>query len=268
MPDLKEPHFFGSDLRSEKFIRDELAYQRLFHGNDAVRFMGEASVYYLYSRTAAAEIHRFNPAAKVIMMLRNPVDMIHSLHSQAVSSANEDILDFAEALKAEEDRKRGARIPDIADFPQGLLYRDIGAYVQQVKRFQQYFGSRQIKIILFDDFTQHPNKIYEEVLRFLGVEKVDFKVEFLIVNENRRLISEKLEHFMKRRTGIRRVLKNATPFLYSFLYSAFRGLNARKAVRQQMSPELRAALGEEFAPAVSELATIIDRDLSDWAAPQ
>ena len=264
MPDLKEPHYFGSDLRSDRFIRDERSYRDLFRNNDHRRLVGEASVYYLYSKNAASEIHRFDPQAKIIMMLRNPVDMIYSLHSQTVSSAYEDIVDFAEALQAEEDRKRGLRIPDIADFPQGLLYREIAGYAGQVKRFLHYFDHQQIKIILFDDFTRYPQEAYREVLQFLGAEDIDFDVEFSKVNENRRLVSVKLEHFLKRRTGIRGVLKQRSPWLYSILYSAFHRLNARKAARMRMAPELRSALVEEFAPGVNELAGIIGRDLSAW----
>jgi hypothetical protein len=265
MPAIKEPHFFGSDLHSEKFIRDEAAYRKIFQLRGTAPLAGEASVYYLYSREAAAEISRFNPASKIIIMLRNPVEMIHSLHSQAVSSANEDILDFAEALNAEAHRHRGDRIPDIADFPQGLFYRDIGHYAEQVDRFLRCFSAEQVRIILFDEFVRTPEKIYQEVLRFLEVQDMHFEPEFRKVNENRRLVSVTLEHFFKRQTGIRRTLKTATPRLYSSLYAAFRRLNARKARRAPMDARLRAALLEEFAPEISVLAKLIGRDLSHWS---
>ena len=61
MPVVKEPHFFGSDLLSSMHIRDKAAYRALFASRCNEPLVGEASVYYLYSRTAAHEIRAFNP---------------------------------------------------------------------------------------------------------------------------------------------------------------------------------------------------------------
>ena len=247
MPSIKEPHFFGADLHSAKFVRDRRDYIELFTPRHGERLLGEASVYYLYSQTAATEL-----------------DMIHSLHSQAVSSAYEDILDFSEALSAEEDRARGQRIPDIADFPQGLLYRRIGMYAEQVRRYLATFPPEQVHVILFDDFVRDTEAVYVDVLRFLGVYDLNYRPEFKRVNENRRLAFVALEHFVKRRTSIRRQIKALSPRLYSSLYSTFRGLNARPARREEMAPELRKQLIERFASDVAALSALLDRDLSAW----
>jgi hypothetical protein len=264
MPSTKEPHFFGSDLSSTKFVRDKREYLDLFADVDGARILGEASVYYLYSRMAAREIFEFNPSARILILLRNPVDMIYSLHSQALSSAYEDILDFSEALEAEEDRARGERIPDIADFPQGLLYGRIGMYAEQVRRFLDTFPADQVQVILFEDIKDDPDGVYLNVLRFLGVHDLGFRPEFRRINENRRLVSVGLEHFAKRRVKLRESLKSAAPRVYSALYSAFHRLNARPARRQQMPQELRQRLVSRFAPDVATLSKILQRDLTSW----
>ena len=264
MSAVKEPHFFGSDLQSTKFIRDRSEYAALFAQAGGSRFVGEASVYYLYSKHAAEEIHASNPSASIIIMLRNPVDMVYSLHSQAVSSGNETIVDFAQALQAEAERSRGRGIPDIADFPQGLLYRDIARYAQQVKRYLDMFGPDRVKIILFDDFARHPEKLFRETLEFLGVADTTFQLTFEKVNSNRRLRSVALEHFLKRRTTLRQALKRAAPNLYSALYSMFEGMNAVVAKRDTMPAHLRAELCEQFAPEVQELSRNIGHDLTAW----
>ena len=113
MPELKEPHFFGRDLYSPRFIRDEERYLSLFYGAESHKRAGEASVYYLCSKRAAKEIKEFSPSACIIIMLRNPADMIYSLHSQRLYSGHENISDFEAALEAEEERKRGLRCPKI-----------------------------------------------------------------------------------------------------------------------------------------------------------
>ena len=99
MPDFKEPHYFGSDLNKKKgvYIDTEEEYLSLFIESKNEIFIGEASTYYLYSNLAPMEIFKFNPDSKIIIALRNPIDLIYSLHSQYFFSGNENVLDF-EAL--------------------------------------------------------------------------------------------------------------------------------------------------------------------------
>src|SRR5882672_1680365 len=78
----KEPHFFGTDLSSPALVRDEQQYLSLFAKAQNEKRAGEASVFYLYSQRAAREIHAFCPSARIIIMLRNPVEMMYSLHSR------------------------------------------------------------------------------------------------------------------------------------------------------------------------------------------
>jgi len=78
----KEPHFFSKDLTQSSYnIQDEEIYNTLFaHAGDQ-QVTGEGSVWYLSSKKAALAIKEYNPQARIIIMLRNPVDMIYSLHS-------------------------------------------------------------------------------------------------------------------------------------------------------------------------------------------
>ena len=69
--------------------------------------VGEASVWYLYSKKAAKEIYEFNPKAQIIVMLRNPLEMIYSYYYQVSWTGDEDIDTFELALEAENFRKRG-----------------------------------------------------------------------------------------------------------------------------------------------------------------
>ena len=102
MPEVKEPHFFGTDLVSPRFIRDKEKYLSLFSAAENQKRVGESSIYYLYSKIAAAEIHKFSPTARIIIMLRNPVDMIYTLHSEHLFCGDENITNFKKALMAEE----------------------------------------------------------------------------------------------------------------------------------------------------------------------
>jgi hypothetical protein len=122
----KEPHHFGVDLelRPRPYAERE-AYLKLFEGAGDVQHAGDGSVLYLYSRTAPAEILELNPAAKVIIMLRDLLEMVPSLHAHNLVLNYEDILDLAQALEAQADRRAGRRIPSTC-VPPGAAVRAPG----------------------------------------------------------------------------------------------------------------------------------------------
>src|SRR6266511_5324655 len=111
----KELHYFGKDLKT-KLKLSESEYLENFEGASDKKIIGEASVWYLSSKTAAEEIKKFAGDAKILIMLRNPVDVIHSMHSQHLYDGNEDILDFEAALSLDEKRKSGDNLPDSVDY--------------------------------------------------------------------------------------------------------------------------------------------------------
>ena len=107
--------FMARPVEINNFIRDvdigpkqtEEWYLRHFEEAGAARIIGEKSVWHLFSSTAAADIKAFNADARVLIMLRNPVDMIYALHSEFLYGGNDDIREFAQALAAEGDRRQG-----------------------------------------------------------------------------------------------------------------------------------------------------------------
>ena len=105
LPYYKEPHYFGADLVGSRFLqfrnKPKRKYLKLFRDVRGEARIGESSPWYLASNAAAAEIHRYDPEAKIIIMLRNPIDMMYSMWSQFRYSGNEQIEFFEEALAAE-----------------------------------------------------------------------------------------------------------------------------------------------------------------------
>lgn len=196
IPETKEVHFFGRDLHFSKgALRDPEAYAALFEGATQP-LRGEASVWYLFSKTAAEEIHTYNPDAKIIIMLRHPADMLYSQHSQFLFNGNEDIEDFAAALAAESDRKAGRRVPKSAHLPEGLLYSETVRYAEQVARYFARFGRERVHVILYDDFRTDLPGTYRQTLQFLGV-RDDFTPAFGVVNPNKRARSKLLREFVQ-----------------------------------------------------------------------
>ena len=85
MPAVKEPTYFAHDLWDTRtHITDPDRYSALFAGRKAGQITGEASTFQLVSKVAVTEILQAKPEAKFIVCLRNPLEMLPSLHAQAL----------------------------------------------------------------------------------------------------------------------------------------------------------------------------------------
>lgn len=266
LPERKELRFFGIDLD----IRDRAArpveeYLSFFSAAAETQRVGTAYVWYLYSKTAAAEIRRCAPNAQIIVMLRQPADMLYALHSEHLSNGNEDIRDFEEALAAEPDRREGIRIPIHAHLAQGLLYSEIPLYVDQLQRYFDEFGRDRVLVILYDDFARDTARAYRETLRFLKV-RDDLTPEFEVINPNKRVRSEMIRHFLARPPELpRRIIRAASPALFRrWLFERVVRLNVTRPPRTPLAAGTREDLNRLFRAEVSRLGDLLGRDLHHW----
>ena len=265
----KEPHFFGTDLKSlwsDRFerYRDKDKYLSLFADVRDEKRVGEASPWYLYSRQAAVEIKQFNPVSRIIIMLRNPVEMVYSLHGQQLYNGNEDIFDFEEALEAEEDRRNGRRLPETAHNPAALFYTDTARYCGQVQRYFDVFGRENVHIIVFDDFIGDTSQVYRETLEFLEVAP-DFQLQFAVHNPAKSIRSTRLHRFTVARPAFLRRVKWVLPnSLRRRMVKSLVRFNVRKGSRPPLSQELRHRLQQDFMEEVEGLSVLLDRDLTHW----
>jgi hypothetical protein len=270
MPAVREPTFFGADRCSPLYIRDERTYLSLFARTENEKRVGEKSVRYLSSKRAAAEIKEFQPSASIIIMLRNPVDMIYSYHNHLFNHGFEDLVDFKAALEAEEERKRGLKLPNDLDFSENwrVLYRDTARYTQQVKRFLDAFGREKVHIIIFDDFVRNTAKIYRETLSFLKV-NTEFQPRFQKINSSGRMLNRMLYGLMTRPPQpVRSFVQSVMPLslIQRAIWSLI-NLNSRYFARPPLNSELKRQLQKEFLPEVEHLSKLLGRDLTHWCKP-
>lgn len=262
----KEPMYFGADLTPRYRRMTEPEYLALFKDARAHQRAGEASPWYLYSTAAPAEIKAFEPAARIVIMLRNPVDVMYSQHSQLVFNQREDLTDFAAALAAEPDRLAGRRVPADAIRPEALFYRKSVRFAEQVRRYLDVFGEADVHFIVFDDLVADPTSVYRATLEFLGVDP-SVPLDPTVYNPNRTARSGRLQRAIFAPPPALRGLfgrLRQVPLLHR-VRDRLVTANSRPAERQRMDPVLRAALTAEFAPQVAELGEIIGRDLSAWS---
>jgi len=267
MSDPKEPNFFGADVERRRTPRIGLEeYLGYFAGAGDAKRAGEASVRYLHSRAAAGEIAEFAPHGQAIIMLRDPVEMMHAMHGELVYIGAEDIPDFAAALAAEDDRRAGRRIPPGANKPSALLYRDSAHFAEQVERYFDALGRDRVLVLVYDDFRDDTLGVYRRVLEFLEVDP-SFVPHMEIVNPSKQPRSRLLTRLIASPPGwVRRVAGAVLPPAQrKRLFRRALALNSRTAPREPMDPALRASLKAEFAPEVRRLGELIGRDLSAWS---
>jgi hypothetical protein len=268
MCEPKEPYYFLTDMpHRDRF--NAKTYFALFKQANNVKYAGEGSVLYLYSRTAAGEIRRFCPAARIIIILRNPIDLLYSLHRQLLHTGNEDIFDFAEALAAEPDRAAGKRIPASAFFPHGLLYREIVDFSPQVARYFNAFGRNAVNIIIFDDLVKDTDDEYRRTLRWLGV-RDDVEMDPSIRNVAQPLPNLVIQRLLRRNAVLRSCRAAMHRLVPNSIISAVQraiGAATQKQRPKTMNPELRARLQEELRPQIEQLSELIGRDLTHWCRP-
>jgi hypothetical protein len=270
----KELSFFGSDLvfRTDTGGRWQISYRSYlewFSGHGDRRYRADRSVFYLYSSQAAGEIHAFDPSSRIIILLRNPVDQMHSQHGEMLFQGDEDIRDFGQALAAEADRRCGRRIPPGCRKHFGLLYRDIARYAEQVDRYLSVFGPGGVCVVLYDDLVADAAGTYRRVLDFLDVDPAPVPT-FDVVNANKVIRSRRARDLLRHTPpALQRVGRMVVPNQYAraALRRRLHGLNTERRPRTAVEPGLRLALQQEFEPDIRRLERLLGRDLTPWLAP-
>lgn len=248
----KEPNFFSKDLSQSAYnIQDREGYDSLFAGAEGYKAVGEGSVWYLTSRLAAQEIHRYNPGSRFIVMLRNPIDMIYSLHDLYLRTGNDDVPDFGQALAIQARRIKGEMIPPACYFREGLYYTEVAGYYEKIKRFVDVFGRDRIHLIVFDDFSRDMGQSCRETFRFLGVD-AGFPVE-LDLKKASALI----------RPLVWQQIRTARPEIKQMV-SKKMGETHGGPAREKLDPALRKRLSDLFKEDIARTSQLIGRDLTAW----
>ena len=172
MSAVKEPQFFGYEGREVSFngpgpvvkealpITDFKEYQSLFKGADGYPAVGEASPSYLYNSRAPERIRHYVPQAKLIAILRNPVDRAYSRFLHLVREDREPVGDFLEAVEKEQWRIEHNWWPD-------FFYTRNGFYHSQLSRYYDLFDTNQIKVYLYENLSADPLGTLRDIFSFL-----------------------------------------------------------------------------------------------------
>ena len=275
VPVEKEAHYFGSDLLRFRYTYGLDEYLALYKDALEGQRRLDSSVYYLYSRKAAEEIKAFSPDAQILIMLRNPVEMIKSLHTQLMFNGIEEISDLHLALEAEDGRAAAAANSAEGDAGDAgdagapkldlRLYRRVAAYTEQVQRYFEAFGREKVHVIVFDDFAASTPTAFRGVLEFLKVDP-EIEIEFEVRNPARVPQSLALTKLIQKpRSPARTIARMLIPTgLRHRLLRRLIALNSKRAGKAEVDADLRDSLRRDFVDEVSRLGDLLGRDLSHW----
>jgi|GEM_PF-459529 len=212
---------------------------------------GEFSPAYLRDPDSAALIHATFPHAKIIAILRNPMDKIYSQFWLEKNSVTQDTTgSFEECIE------RGD-------------YLASGLYHEHLSRYYALFPPDQVRVCFFDDIATDPLALVQGLYRFLGVRddvvpvKLNARINPARVTRSHGLRS--LLHTAVRcadRLGLRVLMRRLTAS--KNLNRLYARANMQKSGYPPMNPETRARLAEYFRDDVAKLEALTGRDLSRW----
>lgn len=268
----KEPHYFALHGQTVDFqapgddstinrvaVTDEDAYVRLYPGDPSpFTALGEGSVSTLYyGADAIPEIQRLAPEAKLVVMLRDPVERAHSAYQYLVSKGFETAGSLREALELEDARVE-------AGYHHIWHYRRMGQYGEQLAPFLGAFGRDQVGVWFYEDLQADYIGTLSSILSFIGLPQaqVEPRPPVNVSGKPRSKHLTKLVSAAARTPGVRGAMRTLTTFSFR---ERVRSLLLSRA---QIDPEARALLAPAFADDAAVLrALLADREnLPGWLA--
>jgi len=271
----KEPHYFAKTdyiPDADELKRDYL--DRCFsHCTPAHKAVGEGSVSYLYGPGVIERILHFNPQAKFIVQVRNPLKMLPSYHLRMQFLLQEDQADFATARGLQDERMRGESLPKRCLDPRLLNYAEVAKFGAQIERLIKLAGREQTHVIVFEDFASDTAGVYKKTLEFLDVDddgKIEFERRFESQMYRYRWLQEllfvpatsngKITDTLQQRS--RKYNPDGTKKM-SFIKRLTK-LNKVPKSPEPLTPQLADTLRETLRADVQHLSRLLDRDLNHW----
>ena len=253
-PAIKEPHRFAfpevADTYYDTTVVDEpSAYAALYRERRPDQVAGDFSTSYLFRHRAAGRIASLRAEAKIVMVLRDPVERALS-HHRMDRRDGYTTAPMAELIG-----------PTAADPRFRREYVDVGRYADQIRAYREHFDDRQLHIILFEDLIGDEATTLRHLLDFLGVDPDQGPASLEVRNHTGRprALAERL-----RPPGLvgglgRRLNRRLGP-------------RSRRLVRRLVyrpgragpTVDERRLLADIFEPEIRDLERVIGRDLSSW----
>ena len=252
MPPKKEPHYFSYTSLSNdsiiKPIRDKKKYLKLFANAKDEKIIGDASTSYLADPKAAELIHEVSPHAHILISLRDPVEAIFSgylMQKRNLGFKTSFLDEVQKGLNQDEFLGGGLNLPS-------------RLYSKQIERYFDIFDSKQIKIIIFEEWIKNTKAIVQEILKFLGLKLLLDDFNKIVYNEyeiSRGKLLSKIRTNNQLSMISKRILPQPTRTFLRYKFFV------KKSVKPKMEKEDRDFLIRFYRDDVNKLQTLLGSKL-------
>mgnify|MGYP006080280617 FL=1 len=253
---IKEPNYFSSEELNDqglyykaKVISKLESYHKIFIQEKDHQLLGEASVSYLFYQNVPLKIYKYNPTAKIIILLRNPIERAHSHY----------LMDYRLGhTKISLD----AILNDSSVKDHALLYQqyiELGFYYNQVKRYVDVFGHDNVCVMLYDQLKENNEELTNNIIRFLNVDLnhgINFKTPYNRSKSSTNKIIQKLYSLTFIRKSVSFLFPNS---IISYINKIF--FNNKE---NSLSTRLEDKLYNLYSEDILLLEKMLKIDLSSW----
>ncbi|MEB3309869.1 MAG: sulfotransferase [Snowella sp.] len=241
----------GDEAINQFSITNLATYQDLFAGVTSEIAIGEACPLYLYHPKAPHNIAQSLPDARLIIILRNPVDRAYANYLHLIRDDREPEKDFAQALQAEPERIE-------KNWEWFWHYVQLGYYGQQVKRYYDLFDKSQIRVYLYEDLVKHSDWLIQDLFTFLQVD-TSFQPDMSIRPNKSGVPKNPLLHqLLTKPNPIKSLLKPLFPAKMR------QKIQHNNLETPKLSAEVRQSLTALYQEDLLQCQALIGRDLSAW----
>lgn len=269
--DPKEPNYFfyegGNPYNFEPEGGDSFqSYQDLFSSRGNEIAVGDASTWYFFGRHVPKEIHKFNPKAKIIAVMRNPIYRALSMYRfwyarHAHQTSMEEFIDcFVNEKLVSPAGQQSCRVEWL---------KDIGFYSRHLSRYREFFPDTQIKVIFYEDLLKRTDEVFADMFSYLQVKPVSAgMLSNELVNRTYQPRWVWLQSFLLAANEDSLAFMKQTP-VYGSLANLKRKIEAlnrsfKNKLLAQLTPEIYGKLIQTYLADIEKLEEMTGRNLSGW----
>jgi len=248
MSEVKGPDFFAEMPNDAypQFFKKREKYLSLFNNAKEKKILGEAS-HYFHLKKAPEKIKKFNPKAKIVIILRNPFEVIRSYY-------NSDLINPSNNLIGLYNKKN----------PSAVELIDSLEYSENIKRWGKFFN-KNVFVLIAEDLNKNPKEELSKLFKFLDVDG-NFTPEFKIHNVSRKtknkyllwliqLLPLKSKLFLKNQLK-EKFLKNIKNYIEK--------ITTKEEIKRKIPNEILKEIKQKINIEIEKTEKLLKKDLNSW----
>ena len=250
MPNIKEIHYFSGKYISEDYYKTDFPcsigeYEKIFSSISGEKISGDVSPSYLYFSNTVRDIYNYNNDAKIIIMIRNPVEraISHYLMDVQKGFQNKPLSNFYSVNK--KNKKYF------------FQYIECSLYSKHIKEYLEVFGRDNVSIVIMEDLISDPKIEMSKIFKMLGINDL-YKIDASLRHN---------EYTASRFSFLHGIRANSIAYnIFNLLPESLRSHIKKVFLKKGIKPDLvseKNVLKEIFSADVDEVSNIIDRNLQD-----